>query len=166
MRLYLLRHARAESGKAGAPDHARALSAEGRRDAAAVGVWLARRDEPPARVLCSSATRAVETLRALLPPLPVSPVWRLSDEVYLASAWKLFEAVRATDPGVARLLVVGHNPGLADLAAKLAASGEPQALRGLARGFPPAAVAEIELPGGSWSEIELESGRLVAHFVV
>lgn len=164
LRLYLLRHAHAEPGNAQTPDHARPLSARGRRDAAGVGAWLASRREPPDQVVCSSATRAVETLRVVLSALPEAPSWRLYDDLYLASAWKLFEEVRSTAGAVSRLLVVAHNPGLADLAAKLAGSGDAAALRGLARGLAPGAVVELELPETSWSRIDTETGRLVGHF--
>lgn len=165
MRLYLMRHARAEVGGDAIPDHGRVLTPEGRSEAAGVGSWLAGRSEPPDLVLCSSAARAVDTMTCVLESLSSKPATIVSDDLYLVSAWKLFEQVRATEPGVSSLMLLGHNPGMAELAAKLAAAGDPAALRSLERRFPPAALAELELSGQSWPDLDPDSGKLVSHFV-
>ena len=165
MRLYLLRHARAEIGGNQTPDEARPLTEDGHRDAADVASWLADRAEPPTHVLCSSARRTVETMEHVVAAMSEKPATSVSDELYLASAWKLFEQVRDTEPGVASLLIVGHNPGMAELAAKLSGHGDPALLRSLARRFPPAALAEIELELESWGQLEPTCGKLVSHYV-
>lgn len=160
-----MRHARAQVGGDQTPDSLRALTAEGRREAADVGTWLAGRSAPPTLVLCSSATRTVETMEQVVAALPEKPVTRVSEDLYLASAWKLFELVRATDAGVASLLLVAHNPGMSELASRLSAQGDPAALRSLSRRFPPATLAEVELPGSSFAEVEPDGGTLISHFV-
>lgn len=165
MRLYLLRHARAEIAATNAADDSRALTQDGLREAGGVGSWLANRTEPPTHVLCSSARRAVETMEQVVAALSQKPAIAISGDLYLASAWKLFEQIRDTEPSVSSLMLVGHNPGLAELAAKLSGRGDPAALRSLARRFPPATLAEVELSGSSWSAIEPDCGRLVSHFV-
>jgi phosphohistidine phosphatase len=165
MRLYLLRHARAESGGDSTPDDARALTADGHREAADVGSWLAGRNEPPTHILCSSARRAVETLEHVVAAIPEKPATSVSDELYLASAWKLFERLRSTERGVGSLMLLGHNPGVAELATKLVGRGDPALLRSLARRFPPATLAELELDAPSWLQVEPEGGKLVSHFV-
>lgn len=168
MRLFLLRHARAEVGTDRDPDALRPLSAEGRRDAARVGDWLAARPESPALVRCSTARRALETMDRALSGLTVRPRTVASEDLYLASAWKLFEIACATEAGVRSQMLVGHNPGMAELAARLArrGRGDPASFGRLARAFPPATVAEIELPGDRWDELNVdEGGVLVAHFL-
>jgi phosphohistidine phosphatase len=165
VRLYLLRHARAEVGSDRLPDHGRALSPEGRQEMVDVGAWLSRRNEPPDRIVCSSSRRAVETMQCLLGALRVKPTTWISDDLYLASAWKLFEQVRATEAGVRSLMLVGHNPGIAELASRLAARGDAAALRSLSRRFPPATLAEPELAGSSWVSLEPDAGTLISHFI-
>lgn len=165
MRLYLLRHARAEIVGDTAPDDSRGLTDDGLREASGVGSWLSGRSEPPTHVLCSSARRAVQTMERVVAAMPEKPATSISEDLYLASAWKLFEEVRTTEPGVSSLMLVGHNPGIAELAAKLSGHGDPAALRSLARRFPPATLAELELPGTSWSALEPGLARLVSHFV-
>lgn len=165
MRLYLLRHARAEIGSDDTPDEARALTEDGHREAADVASWLAGRTEPPTHVLCSSARRAVETMECVVAAIPDKPAVSVSDELYLASAWKLFEQIHSTQTGVSSLMLVGHNPGMAELAVKLARRGDAALMSSLARRFPPASLAEVELDGPGWSDAEPEGGTLVSHFV-
>ncbi len=165
MRLHLLRHARAASGGDPIPDASRPLTEVGRREASELGSWLAARPEPPRQVLCSSARRAVETMERVVLQLPAKPDTRVMDDLYLASAWKLFELVRENaDPEVTTLLVVAHNPGIAELAASLAEHGDPVALRSLSRRFLPGSLAEIELPARRWDEIQPAGGTLVSHY--
>jgi phosphohistidine phosphatase len=125
MRLYLLRHARAEIVGDAARDDSRGLTEEGLREAAGVGSWLSTRSEPPTHVLCSPARRAVETMERVIAALSEKPATSISEDLYLGSAWKLFEKVRGTEPGVSSLMLVGHNPGIAELAAKLSGPGDP-----------------------------------------
>ncbi|MFP6623647.1 MAG: histidine phosphatase family protein [Myxococcota bacterium] len=165
MRLYLLRHARAEIVGDAARDDSRGLTEEGLREAAGVGSWLSTRSEPPTHVLCSPARRAVETMERVIAALLEKPATSISEDLYLGSAWKLFEKVRGTEPGVSSLMLVGHNPGIAELANKLSGHGDPAALRSLARRFPPATLAELEPSAASWSAFEPAGARLVSHFV-
>jgi phosphohistidine phosphatase len=166
MRLYLLRHAQAEIVAGAAPDASRGLTENGQREAAEVGSWLSTRSEPPTHVLCSSARRAVETMERVVAELSSKPSVSISEDFYLASAWKLFEQVRGTVPDVSSLLLVAHNPGIAELAAKLSGQGDPAALRSLASRFPPATLAELEPSTAIWAALEPEGARLVAHFVL
>jgi phosphohistidine phosphatase len=58
-------------------------------------------------------------------------------------------------------MLIGHNPGLEELALALASDGE-----GLARmreKYPTAALATIDLPAERWSAIERGSGELVGY---
>ena len=166
MRLYLLRHASAQAGGDPVPDALRPLTAEGHREAAAVGAWLAGRATPPTHILCSSARRAVETMEGVAGALPARPSSRVSEALYLASASKLFELVRGLEQhAVSSLLLVAHNPGLADLAARLPDRGDPDAMRSVSRRFLPASLAEIELPGERWADLEPEGGTLVSLYI-
>ena len=162
MQLYLVRHAEAATGDSGSPDRARALTPNGERQAGSLGGWLAQRNARPARVLCSSARRAVGTLRRLTSQPGESPGVEISDELYLASANELLELIRGTPAGVEELMLIGHNPGIGELAWSLAGGGDPGALERLASRFPPASVAHLRFGGDSWDEVRLGGGDLVA----
>jgi phosphohistidine phosphatase len=57
------------------------------------------------------------------------------------------------------LLLVGHNPGLEDLARHLTGAGETEALIRFGGAMPTSALAVISLPG-TWSAAQPKSGRL------
>ena len=119
-----MRHAQAVAATDEAGDAARTLSARGRRDAAALAALLAGATPGVPRidrVACSAATRTRETLALLLPALGVAGRDATVDEgLYLASADALAERVDALFAGGARHpLLVGHNPGLERLCARL-----------------------------------------------
>lgn len=144
--LLLLRHASAGVAL-GRTDHARGLSAEGMTEAAAAGRALA--GHSPDLVVCSSAMRAQQTAACL--QLATTPV--LDPEVYLATADGLLERIRQVPDTISSLLLVGHNPGLGELAATL--DDDPR----LQRGFPTAALAVFALGDVPWAEVR--SGSLV-----
>ena len=144
--LILLRHAHAGSHTTGPDDRDRVLSEVGVQEARAAGAWLREQGLLPDRVLCSPAARTRETL-AVLGDLGVVEV-REEPSIYEASPGTLAALVDA-NRDANRLLLVGHNPGLEQLAA-LMHSGQT----GDYRGMPPAAVAVLALPAGA----EIEPG--------
>ncbi|MGH0038342.1 MAG: SixA phosphatase family protein [Myxococcota bacterium] len=161
-RLLLLRHGEAAPDGPGGRDHARPLSARGRASAGAVGAWLERGGVRPDRVLCSSAARARETWAAIEAVLGAAdaPIdTRLEDDLYLASRPTLVETLARLGPGADCILVVGHNPGLSELAAWL----DPDAREPIR--MPPAALALFELRVDDWGDLapgaaELQTLRL------
>lgn len=138
--LILLRHAHAEPAAAGQSDLDRALSAEGHAEAEAAGAWLRENALIPDLVLCSPARRARETLEAVLATIGYVEQ-RLEDGVYDATPGALAE-LADSHRQAGRLLLVGHNPGLEQLAA-LMHSGQS----GDYRGMPPGGIAVLSLPG-------------------
>mgnify|MGYP002651980712 CR=1 FL=1 len=136
--LILLRHAHAGSHTTGPDDRDRVLSEVGVQEARAAGAWLREQGLLPDRVLCSPAARTRETL-AVLGDLGVVEV-REEPSIYEASPGTLAALVDA-NRDANRLLLVGHNPGLEQLAA-LMHSGQT----GDYRGMPPAGIAVLKLP--------------------
>ncbi len=111
-RLWLLRHAKSSWDDPTLDDHDRPLSQRGRRACASLRRHCAASAVLPEVVLCSTATRARETLAALGGVLG-DPEILLEDGLYLASAHGLLTRLRALDAESA--LLVGHNPGLQEL---------------------------------------------------
>ena len=161
-RLILLRHAKSDR-PAGVRDLERPLNKRGRRAAPAVGQRLAEEGLRPDLALVSPATRTRETWAALRDALGAPPDETVP-EIYEAAAEDILAAIRGAPEEAATLLVVGHNPGLGDLATLLTGSG-PRGLRALlASEFPTAAFAVIDFEADSWSAIARGQGRL-EHFV-
>lgn len=151
-RLYLLRHAKSSPGDPGQDDHARPLNGRGRRAAARIGELLASGGNALDLALCSSAKRTRETLELVLEGLGVPLDVEIERELYLASSESLLARVRELPDGVANVLLVGHNPGIGELAERLAKRGPAEALAGLREKFPTAALAILRLEGARWSD--------------
>ena len=109
----------------------------------------------PELVLCSTACRARETLKRIEPVLGRAPV-RMERELYGASAQDLLARLRHLPDGVGSVLVIGHNPGMHELAVELAGSA-PQ----LAGKFPTAALATLVFHGSTWGELGPGTTELV-----
>lgn len=149
--LTLLRHAKSDWSDAVARDFDRPLNERGRRAARTIGAHMASEGLVFDRVLASPALRVKDTLdeveRAYGKPLP-----REYDErVYLASASTLLDLVRETDEQVERLLLVGHNPGLEDLALELVRETGSPMLQEVEIKYPTATLAEVAIETDSWS---------------
>ncbi|QUD86500.1 SixA phosphatase family protein [Phenylobacterium montanum] len=139
--LILLRHAKAESVSSTGRDFDRGLTERGHRDAAIMGRVLAQAGFAPDLVLVSTARRALETWEGVAPAFPAARVEE-DRALYLASREQLAEAARdGLDSGA--LMIVGHNPGLHELALMLAGS-EPDRLDS----FPTAAAAVFDMRPG------------------
>jgi phosphohistidine phosphatase len=163
----LLRHAKS-AWPEDVSDHERPLAARGRRDAPMAGHWLRQVGFAPDCVLCSTARRARETWQLAQTELGARPPAVFEPQVYGASARSLLSLVRQLPPAARTGLVVGHDPGLPELAVMLAAGPEKDDSLSLTAGtaldrmrakFPTAAIAVLNL-GGRWSELGLGRARL------
>lgn len=161
--LMILRHAKASWDNAATPDLDRPLAPRGRRCSVLMRQAMRELGLVPDMVLVSTARRTLETLEAL-EPWDDAPLVEPMDSLYLADLPQLMAALHGVAETVRSVLLIGHNPGLHDLALSLAgppaiaAGGEPEAA--LAAGFPTAALAEFVVPG-SWWELREGGGRLV-----
>jgi len=141
-RLHLLRHAKSTS-KEEVEDHERRLSRRGRKTARCLGQHLATRLGPLDLVLCSSARRTQETLQLVLAEFAPRPRILIEDELYLASRERLGRRLRRLDTTDTNVLVIGHNPGLHELAIALGDKNS-RAYQALASSkFPTAACASF-----------------------
>jgi phosphohistidine phosphatase len=144
-RLYLLRHAKSSWDDPDLADHDRPLSGRGRRAADAIGRHMRAHGIEPELVLCSSSTRTRETLAR------IGLEATIERELYGATANELIARLREVPPSIGSVLVIGHNPGVHDLA--LALTGEP------GDKYPTGALATIDVD--EWSTIAPGSGRMI-----
>jgi phosphohistidine phosphatase len=164
--LLLLRHAKSSWDDPRLSDHARPLNARGKRAAQAIAEAMHTLGLVPDVVLVSSARRTLQTLEALT-PIEGGPIIEPMDELYLAPWPRLLELLRGVPETARSVLLVGHNPGMHELAMALAgpagmaapSEGGPMAQR-LARGYPTGALAEFTI-ASAWRMLEPGSGRLV-----
>ncbi len=164
VRLLLLRHAKSDwSGEAG--DHERPLSGRGKKAVPRVAAHMRKQGYQPQAVLCSTAKRARETLELLLQRLAVPAAIHYQRELYLAEWPQLLAEIRSVPTDGSPLLLVGHNPGLEQLALALALQRQSPAERArtekLAAKFPTAALAVLDFDIADWSQAKPGSGKLV-----
>lgn len=164
-RILLLRHAKSDWSNSETADHDRPLNRRGEQAAPKIGVYLARHRLVPDRVLCSTATRARETWKLVAAELPIPPGASYDDRLYAAKPDAILRVLRDVEAGTRSVLVVGHNPGLHELAIRLIASGDLDNRERLREKFPTAALAVIDFAVNSWAKLHPHSGRL-ERFVV
>lgn len=156
--LLLLRHAKSDWKDASLDDFDRPLAPRGRRAAPVMGEYLRDHGLEPDLVLCSTARRAVETLKLLLTALASAPQISYLKSLYLAPPSRILAALRRQEPHFQRVLLIGHNPGLERLALDLAGQ-EGAAARRMAEKFPTAALARFRVP--AWDNLGREPAVLV-----
>jgi phosphohistidine phosphatase len=149
--LILVRHAKSDwSG-----DHAdidRPLAKRGRRQAPDAGRWLATHIDGIDLAVVSPARRARSTWELVSAELEAPPPTRIEGRVYAASGDELIAVLRELPDDVETAALVGHNPGIEDLASRLAGQWVP---------MPTSALAVIDVPG-SWSSAGHRSAVLRA----
>ncbi len=141
-RLILLRHGKAEAESASGDDFDRKLAPRGERESAQMGATLADLGLKPDVVLVSPAARTRGTWAAAEPNFLNARV-SYDDDLYHADSGAVRHAAERAGKGVATVMVVGHNPGLQELAVRLLEEGAAPAslIQRAQRQFPTAAAA-------------------------
>jgi phosphohistidine phosphatase len=163
-RLLLLRHVKADRSKSGGGDHDRVLADHGRADALKIGAYMVRHAFIPDHVVVSTAARTRETWALVATAFKDVPPVSFEGRIYEASPQAILEVIKETGPGVGTQLVIGHNPGLQELATMLIATGDVEARQRLQEDFPTGALAVINFALQDWSRLHPQAGRL-EHFV-
>lgn len=157
--LYILRHAKAETGAPHQDDHSRRLVDRGVEAAQIVGAYMFRQGIKPVKVLCSDAVRTRETWAQIEANYP-SPNVEFTRKLYLCSAHEMLGLLSGLPEAVSFVLLVAHNPGIHQLCLKLGQQGDEDVIDAMHLKFPTAALATIELDS-SWSDVRAAVGRLV-----
>ena len=157
-RITLFRHAKAETPTMQKSDFDRVLANRGRRNADRMGRFIARNHLLPDLVIVSPALRTRETHELASVHWPDIPVI-YRDSIYEASATNILTAIESLAGQAERVMVIGHNPGLAVLLGNLVETPPPDADIFY---FPTSCVADIGFDAPTIGEIAPESGRLMS----
>jgi phosphohistidine phosphatase len=157
----IFRHAKSgEKDSPTMPDFDRPLAGRGLKAAPKMGAAMRARRLRPDLILCSPSVRTRQTLTLASPEAwDNSPAVRYEDALYEASLDTLLGVLRQLPGDVSHAMIVGHNPGLQELAMALAPKGseERQAFR---EKLPTAAVVSFDFDTDQWSKLQVGSGRL------
>jgi phosphohistidine phosphatase len=159
-RLMLLRHAKSDRSLPGMRDRDRPLAPRGEVAAARIGTYMAHHSLLPDRTICSTAIRTRATWTLVSKQFERSPPTSFEDRIYEAAPAAILEALRETPHDVHALLVIGHNPGMQDVAGQLIASGDVEARERLREKFPTTGLAVIDFAFDDWSKLHRRAGRL------
>jgi len=158
-RLLLLRHGKS-AWPDGMDDLERPLTKRGREASRRMGRYLADEQLVPDLALVSPARRTRETWALAEDALRDVPM-RSEPRIYEAPPDRLLGVVKGVEADVGTLLIVGHNPGLQELARLLLGQDERYAHATTIAKYPTAGLAVIDLAVRAWHELSPRSGRLV-----
>ncbi len=159
-RLILTRHAKSSWDDPLTPDHDRPLNERGQAAAADLGQWLASRGYVPGEVLCSDSLRTRKTFSGMAPALPGTPVLELKPALYHAGPDVMMAVLRHASADT--VMMIGHNPGIAEFAARLVA--HPPANAEFAR-YPTGATLVVEFDVEDWTKVTFGAG-ITVDFVI
>ena len=156
-----MRHAKSSWDDPKLSDHARPLNSRGRAAAQSMRQVMRDLGLAPDLIVVSSARRTMQTLEAL-EPWDETPLVEPMDALYLAGRDGLLAVLRQVAETVRSVMLIGHNPGMHELATALAGPVDPanSAMRHLAETYPTGALAEFTIPG-PWSTLDAGGARLV-----
>jgi phosphohistidine phosphatase len=157
----IFRHAKSgEKNNPNIEDFERPLSDRGLKAAPKMGAAMRDRKLTPDLILCSSSVRTRQTLELAAPEAwDHPPKVRFLKKLYEASAETLFQSLKQLSDDAGHVMIVGHNPGLQELAALLLPPGS-SARRAFNEKLPTAAVASFDFNTERWSNLKLETGKL------
>lgn len=159
-KLLLLRHAKSSWDDPSLADFERPLSERGLKAAPRMGRELAARDWLPDTALVSPAARTHATWDLVAAQWSAQPQVAFPETLYDATPEEILAELRRTPDAVETLLVVGHNPGLQQLADGIAGgTSESKALARLRQKFPTAGLARLVFEG-KWRGLNFDGARL------
>lgn len=152
--LFILRHSKSDWDSNGS-DHARTLNKRGSENARQIAQWMKDKYLYPGLILCSTAARARQTLAPIIETLAI-PENKITytDKLYLAELKALLKILADIDPAQSSVMIVGHNPGLAELVTWLAYEPVPLSMSG--KLMPTSCLAHFKLPD-DWHQLEHEA---------
>ena len=158
LRLTLIRHGNAEWKDASIADFDRPLNKRGLSEAEGIGKVLMEADLVPELMLASSAKRTQQTAEIVgrLLGLATRRV-KTVEQLYLARAEVILSFAQATGPKVHHLAIVGHNPGISELARSLAPRDETLAE------LSTASACTLTFTAKSWATLDGPASRAVRY---
>lgn len=151
--IVLLRHAKSSWDDTSLEDFDRPLAPRGRRATDVIRQYVRLADVKPDLVLCSSARRTRETLKGIAQAFGENTEIQYEGGIYHADAADLMNELRGLPDKASSVMLIGHNPGLQDLALSLAGRGDPETVGRLKAKFPTAGLAILVIRADHWVDL-------------
>lgn len=159
-RIILMRHAKSSWDNLGQADHDRSLNARGHQSTIKLGQWLQDNNYVPTEVICSTATRCMQTWAGLEDILKLRITPKFEHKLYHAHVGMMLEIMQAAKSDT--VLMLGHNPGISAFAEELL---ENPPRDQVFYNYPTAATTVVDFDIADWSELSLRSGIFKAFTV-
>ena len=141
-------------------DQSRVLSERGRKDAVKIGAYIAGHALIPDRVVMSPSVRTLETWKFAATAMRPAPAAQSIERLYGATPHAILAVIKDAPASAHTLMVIGHNPGLHELALMLIASGDVETRERLREKLPTSGLAIVDFPSDGWDKLHPQSGRL------
>ena len=158
-RLILLRHAKSDWPD-GMTDSERPLARRGMEAAPMMGRYMSQEMLVPDIAIVSPAQRTRQTWALVKPELGIGITDKIENRIYEAPWRRLLAVVNDMPDDVSTVLMVGHNPGSAELALSLTGFGDRYAAQRMAAKYPTCGLAVLDLMEGGWVDFKPRSCRL------
>jgi phosphohistidine phosphatase len=159
----LLRHGKSSWSDSTLADIDRPLAPRGERASRKVAKYMRRKRIQPTLVLCSPSLRTRQTLEAVESSLGKRCAVEVVPQLYTASEQELLERLQALPESARSVMLIGHNPGLHNLALVLASRGAD--LPQLEEKFPTGALATLVVRSESWAALSPGEAELVEYLL-
>jgi len=160
LKLILTRHAKSSWDDLSLDDHDRPLNDRGQSAAKRMGKWIEGRRHVPSQAISSDATRARETVELMIAAMGGAPGLTLDQGLYHASPDAVLARIQQAPKG--DLMVIGHNPGLAELASRIVDVRPVHDRFGV---YPTTATLIAEVPVDDWADLEYGMARVIQFIV-
>ncbi len=161
--LMLFRHAKSSWANPDLGDFERPLAPRGEKAAPRMGLLMKKQGLLPDLVFCSPATRTRQTLALALKAIKAEPKVIFDDSIYLGQPSAILTRLKTVECHPRTIMVVGHNPGIHELALELLGTSGRGEVSKLFGKFPTASLAVIQFGCNAWSEIQACQGELVLY---
>jgi phosphohistidine phosphatase len=159
--LYLLRHAKAESGTKDVGDLDRVLAPRGREACITVGAYMKEKGYSPDIIALSPSARTRETVERVLKAANLETPQTIDPKLYLATPNEIAACIIGLPESAASAMVVGHNPGMHHAALMYASTKRTELRRTLELKYPTAALTVLKFDCEQWNEIEPGDAELI-----
>lgn len=160
--LLLLRHGEAETSSATQDDRDRVLTAGGFKASEKIGAHIGSQGPVPDFAMCSAAVRARATWDAARRATGHEVQTDIRDDLYLADPDRVLSVAATAPPSCGALILIGHNPGFAQLLRLLTVAAAPDTLSAVSLGFPTTGLAVFDLDIKNWPDLPGTQGTLAS----
>jgi phosphohistidine phosphatase len=160
LKLILTRHAKSSWDDLSLEDHDRPLNERGQSAAERMGKWVEGRRHVPSQVISSDAARARETAELMIAAMGGAPSLTLDNDLYHASADAVLARIQRAPKG--DLMIVGHNPGMAELVSRIVDVAPVHDRFGV---YPTTATLITEVPVDDWADLKFGMARVIQFIV-